>query len=318
MKPVLIFRKPIKNQKSIEILFSHLKNDFPHYIMKNDFKNLFGLIKECMFLRKTYNNFHITGDCHYVGILLAGKIVTHTYHDFNYLSTLNGLKYLIYNFLWVTLPVLFSKNVVFISPFTKDQAIRYNSRYKNKGVMIYNCVPEFVKKSCKNDSTKKKILAFNTGVQKNINTLINSLKDFKDIELHLIGKALSLDYPRNIKIYSYSSISHEKLEFLYSCSDLLWFASIHEGFGMPVIEAQQVGIPVITSNNSSLKWVSGNGAFFVNNPLDLEENKLAITKVLNDTEIREKLIFEGKENIKRFSISKFKKDYDNFFNDINF
>ena len=105
------------------------------------------------------------------------------------------------------------------------------------------------------------------------------------------------------------------MELLYSSCDLLWFASIHEGFGMPVIEAQQIEIPVITSNNSSLKWVSGNGAFFISNPKDIEENKLAITKVLYNYEIREKLINEGKANLKRFSISKFKKDYHNFLND---
>lgn len=311
----MIFRKPIENQKSIEILFSHLKNDFSHYTMKNDFKNIFGLIKECIFLRKTYTNFHITGDCHYVGIFLAGKNVTHTYHDFNYLSTLNGLKYLLYNFIWVTLPVFFSKKIVFISPYTKQVASNYSKIFNNKGIIIFNCVPEFSKKNIKRNPNKKKILAFNTGVQKNISTLISSLKGLNNIELHLIGKPWSSVYSDNIKLYTYSDLSHKELELLYSSCDLLWFASIHEGFGMPIIEAQQIEIPVITSNNSSLKWVSGNGAFFISNPKDIEENKLAITKVLYNYEIREKLINEGKANLKRFSISKFKKDYHNFLND---
>lgn len=300
----------------MEILFSHLINEYDFYTFKNDFTNIAGLIKECVFLRKLYDNFHITGDCHYVGIFLIGRNVTHTYHDFNYLSSLRGIKYFLYKFVWVDLPIFLSKEIIFVSPFTKNAAFRLSKAIKKKGLVINNCVPYFESKKTKSTSSNKKIIAFNTGPQKNIDTLILSLDNFKNIELHIIGEPLKQKKSSNFSIMYYTDLSHEKLQLLYNSCDLLWFVSIYEGFGMPVIEAQQIQIPVITSNNSSLAWVSGDGAILVDNPKSIDENTKALFNGLYNETIINNVVKNGIINTKRFSVSEFKRSYISFFNSI--
>ena len=186
--------------------------------------------------------------------------------------------------------------------------MKLSNQIKKKSIVINNCVPKFKKFSVKSNS-KKKILAFNTNPQKNIPTLLSILKSFDNIELHLIGNSFLINTNRKIYIHQYSNLSHNELECLYNKCDLLWFVSLHEGFGMPVIEAQQIGLPVITSKNSALEWVSGGGAIFVNDPTNLEENIQALKNGLYNKRIINEIVKLGKANIERFSLNKFHEEY---------
>lgn len=76
------------------------------------------------------------------------------------------------------------------------------------------------------------------------------------------------------------------------------FLSIVEGFGFPPIEAMELGVPVICSECSSLPEIVGDGAILVNPESSVEVANAIIT--LNNTDIRNRLIHIGTENIKRF------------------
>jgi len=81
------------------------------------------------------------------------------------------------------------------------------------------------------------------------------------------------------------------------------FPSLFEGFGLPVLEAQTAGVPVMTANNSALPEVAGDAALLVD-PLDAEAIAAARLRLSQDEELRQQLIDAGYENVKRFSWEK--------------
>ena len=81
------------------------------------------------------------------------------------------------------------------------------------------------------------------------------------------------------------------------------FPSLFEGFGLPVLEAQQMGVPVMCANNSALPEVAGDAAILVD-PLDVEALADAMLRLSQDEALRQELIAKGYENVKRFSWEK--------------
>ena len=94
-------------------------------------------------------------------------------------------------------------------------------------------------------------------------------------------------------------VSDSALAALYRSATALVFPSLYEGFGIPILEAQSLGCPVITSSVSSMPEVAGSGALLVN-PLDEGAISDALLH-LHRPETRERLIALGRRNRKRFS-----------------
>jgi glycosyltransferase involved in cell wall biosynthesis len=78
------------------------------------------------------------------------------------------------------------------------------------------------------------------------------------------------------------------------------YPSLYEGFGMPLLEAMQVGTPVITSNLTAMPEVAGGTALLVN-PFDVGDITNSMAKLLGDGELREELIGKGIEVAKGYS-----------------
>jgi glycosyltransferase involved in cell wall biosynthesis len=95
-------------------------------------------------------------------------------------------------------------------------------------------------------------------------------------------------------------VSEEEKWELLRHADIFFFATLYEGFGIPVLEAQSVGVPVITSNASSLPEVAGEGAILVD-PTNVEEIAEAIKRLVSDNALKSDIIRKGLENVKRFS-----------------
>lgn len=87
---------------------------------------------------------------------------------------------------------------------------------------------------------------------------------------------------------------------LYSAAELFAFPTLYEGFGIPVLEAQACGTPVLTSNGSSLPEVGGEGAVYVD-PYDTEGICAGMRHVLDNPEIARQLVQKGLANVQRFS-----------------
>ena len=118
---------------------------------------------------------------------------------------------------------------------------------------------------------------------------------------------------KNKKIYARALASplRDKIEFigyvdaqdkpgLYSLSELFVYPSFYEGFGFPVLEAMTMGVPVITSNRSSLPEITNQAAYLINpnRPAEISD---AIVKMLTDEKLREHFKKMGLEQIKKFS-----------------
>ena len=90
------------------------------------------------------------------------------------------------------------------------------------------------------------------------------------------------------------------LRVLYSSCALFAFPSLYEGFGMPVLEAMACGAPVVSSNASSLPEVVGDSALLVD-PRNLEAWAQAMTRVIEDANLRDDLRRRGALRVKAFS-----------------
>ncbi|MBI1912016.1 MAG: glycosyltransferase family 4 protein [Deltaproteobacteria bacterium] len=99
----------------------------------------------------------------------------------------------------------------------------------------------------------------------------------------------------------------EDIPLIYCASDVFVFPSLHEGFGIPVLEAMSCGVPVVCSKIEPLTEVAADAAYFVN-PLDAGDMAKGISSVLRDKKLRDRLIKDGLKRAKEFSWERTAKD----------
>lgn len=99
-------------------------------------------------------------------------------------------------------------------------------------------------------------------------------------------------------------VSNEDVKNIYAGATVFIYASLYEGFGIPVLEAMQSGVPVITSNVSSMPEVAGDACILVD-PYQVDEIKNAIIKVLDSKELQNEMRRKGITQAKKFSWRKF-------------
>lgn len=99
----------------------------------------------------------------------------------------------------------------------------------------------------------------------------------------------------------------EELPLLYASSQVLLYPSFYEGFGLPIVEAMATGIPVITSNVSSMPEVGGEAVLLVD-PENEKDISNKLLDVLRDNNLRSIMIKKGLEQAKKFSWEKCAKE----------
>ncbi|HBB90520.1 MAG: hypothetical protein A2X22_04300 [Bacteroidetes bacterium GWF2_49_14] len=95
-------------------------------------------------------------------------------------------------------------------------------------------------------------------------------------------------------------VSNNELPGIYSLADMFLYPSFRESFGIPILEAQKCGTPVITSNTSSMPEIAGDGALIID-PFKPEEICDAMLKIQSDPNLRQDLITKGLVNSDKFS-----------------
>lgn len=95
-------------------------------------------------------------------------------------------------------------------------------------------------------------------------------------------------------------LSDPDLERVYAGAAAIWFPSLYEGFGQPALEGMAHGVPVITSNQSSLPEVTGGAALLVN-PYSERAMADAVLRVLQNPVLARRLAAQGRQRAKRFT-----------------
>jgi glycosyltransferase involved in cell wall biosynthesis len=309
------FRKPTDHYFSIENVFNGVAQELAkrddmlinkQYVPceTTSFKNFY---KNKKFARQNTGFInHVTGDIYYITAALKGKKIL-TIHDFVlFRRTQHFFKKKMYKKFWYTNPIQAADIVTVISPQIEKE-LYDNFRVDDKKVrLIPNFLnPYFLNFRNINRPTGNKILFIGDSENKNLINVIHALTGL-NIALVIVGKlsdavVRKLQHAK-ISYESCSSITNEALGDLYKKCSLLLFPSLYEGFGLPIIEAQSTGLPVITSNINPMKWVAGNGAVLVN-PQSVSEIRQAVIGVFENDLLRTQIVNAGFENIKRFSLS---------------
>ncbi len=329
MKVVYLHRKPRKfGNFSIESYFEDIRSYLPFISEKIEpivyqspffsdgilfrIKNIIDAKNQTTKLKSDIN--HITGDVHFLTMGLTPKNTILTIHDCAFLeqegnSVKDKLKRRFLKMFWLTLPVKQSRFVTAVSEATKSEIIRHTNCNPNKIVVIPTTISPKFREAAQNYTPKKfnkkkpVILQLGAAFNKNLERLFESLEKI-DCKLHIIAplsehhfellKKYNIDYQQEDKV------SFEDLILAYKNSDLVSFVSTIEGFGMPIIEAQTLQKPIITSTVSSMPWVAGQNSCLVN-PYSVQEIKEGILKIIDKEDYRNELVKNGLENIKRFN-----------------
>ncbi|WP_245588172.1 glycosyltransferase family 4 protein [Algoriphagus terrigena] len=210
--------------------------------------------------------------------------------------------------------------VIAVSEQTKEDLISYFQIDPAKIKVVYQGAHEIFNQdvsSAKSQSVKQKYnlpdryLLFVSTIdkRKNVQLILQALKERSDWSLPVVVVGRPTSYLADLKTYIAEQGLQDKVLFLhnvafddlpavYKMAHVFIYPSYFEGFGIPIIEAQRMGVPVITSTGSCFREAGGNGALYgaPDDPAAL----IAHIDLLSDEIQRESLIQKGYRNIKRF------------------
>tara|TARA_Y100001972_G_scaffold129165_1_gene194800 strand:+ start:6330 stop:7346 length:1017 start_codon:yes stop_codon:yes gene_type:complete len=328
----LFLRKKTKGFNSIEMVFDHLvhfdrgyKNKLKTYMVPFKSVNPYSLWKNLTycFQNKGQVN-HVSGDIQYAALALGRKTLL-TIHDVqSILNHPNKIKRFFLSLFWFRIPAMICKKISFISSFSRDEFLAHFPSYTTKTVVIPNPAPkipkevmEFKKSFVRDSKFDLEILQVGTKWNKNLDRIMEAIAG-EHYQLNIVGK-LSASQKTKLNTLGISYQNHVDIPYLdllklYASCDIVAFVSLYEGFGMPILEAQSIGVPVITSSRCAMPEITGEGGLIVD-PSNMEEIRAAI-KSLEDKKLRMHLIEKGKSNVSRFSVEKIYRQYESVYAEI--
>ena len=322
-KIVYVERKPSESV-SIERVFRQVAKNlsrerfeffFDNVPFSNDVVSTF---KNLLYYRKPVADiYHITGHVHYIALLLPKNRTVLTVHDLRILYIRKGLRRYVLKKLLFDLPVKKLKYITAISETTKKELILHTKCDEKKIRVIENPLMDSIFRTEKKkfDSECPLILQIGTTDNKNLDNLIRALRRI-NCRLKIIGELSAeiknLLIVNQINFENDAGLNDAEIRNEYEKADIVTFCSTYEGFGLPIIEAQAMGKPVITSNLEPLREVAGGAAVLVE-PLEVNSIREGILKIINDENLRENLITKGLANIKRFESSNITGLYENLY-----
>jgi glycosyltransferase involved in cell wall biosynthesis len=255
---------------------------------------------------------HVTGDIHFATILRRPSNTILTVLDCGDLVDRRDWKAAILKFVWFRLPVWRCSHVTTISEASKRDIIALTGCKSEKISVIGVAISDQFKRVDQPfNADRPRLLQVGTSINKNIERLAQAVSGLA-CDLVVIGKLSdsqrdALD-SSGVAYENLVNISEDEMIHQYSLADVIVFASVFEGFGMPIVEGQVVGRPVVTSNCSSMPEVAGNGAYLVD-PFDVASIREGIDRVIQDPSYRESLVEEGYKNARRFDADSIAEQY---------
>lgn len=303
-----IERKPVSSP-SIERVFREVASRLPQDEFEVSFQQLpygnsaLAVIRNHLLFRPADAEiYHVTGHVHYIALRLPRERTVLTIHDLIILHIRKGVRRWLIEKLYLRWPLRRLRYVTAISEFTRREIEHFVGRADVEVIedpLIDGFDPQPRKPF---NSDKPVVLHVGTAPNKNLANVIKALKGLKCI-LRIIGP-LSDDLRHELQ---FAGVEYENTEGLgqdamsqeYRNCDVVSFCSTYEGFGLPIIEAQAMEKPLITSDIEPMRSISGSGALHVD-PQDPGAIRSGLERLIHDAPLRETLVQAGKENILRF------------------
>lgn len=211
------------------------------------------------------------------------------------------------------LMIKYSKHIITVSEFSKKEISNYFGINEDRISVIYNGVDEKFKPK-KLENQEKYILGVSSiAYHKNFSGLLEAFLKLnsKKLKLYIVGGLNEKIFGKNSskildKITSNPNIKFlgrvddNKLVELYSNAICFVYPSLYEGFGLPPLEAQSCGCPVVISDIPVFREIYKDTALYFN-PLDPNDIAAKIEKIIDDEKTRNFLIEKGLENAKRYT-----------------
>ncbi|MGC2659111.1 MAG: glycosyltransferase family 1 protein [Bryobacteraceae bacterium] len=319
---VYIFRKRspavFSIEKLFDTLFAHFEKagasvgriELPHIST-----GIVSVLRNVWFVarHRRRGHLHITGDVHYAALLCPFSKTVITIHDCVVLRRGTGFKGFVMRMLWFRLPLRLASAITVISEQTKIEMLRTVSVPDRKIRVIPNFVdPQLVFSERQFAAEEPRILHVGTTANKNLSRVIAALRGIPCV-LVIVGpltQAILEDLRRGgIAYENHVEIDHSALALLYRNADIISFPSTYEGFGMPILEGQAVGRPVLTSDLEPMRGVAGEGGAVLVNPESVEAIRAGFLALMGDAALRSRLVAAGRRNCSRFALESVAESY---------
>lgn len=251
--------------------------------------------------------------CNTAPLIYRNQIATH--HDITYVRHPESYSRAFRSVYKGLTPLLLKriKALITVSDFSRKEIARYYGYPSEKIYVVPNAVAAKFRPPAdgqSRDASRLYLLAVSSpNAHKNFARMVAaflSLEGFDDVELHIVGDSHSVfsgtDYSvaGNTRVRMLGRLDDEQLVRQYQGATAFVFPSLYEGFGIPPLEAQACGCPVIAARAASIPEVLGESVLYFE-PMNIEDIARCMRHVLQDAGLRDDLRTLGLANVERYS-----------------
>lgn len=232
-------------------------------------------------------------------------------HDLNHVDTNSSFLRLLYYRQIIKPACNKAARILTVSEFSRNRIIDWSGANPDKVINVGNGVSEIfsITRAAFLPGFRYLLCVGNRKPHKNEVRLVQAFARAEiDPSIHLVFNgspnmallAAAKSVGVSERLVFLGGLSEKQLAEVYRGAECLVFPSLYEGFGFPIVEAMASGIPVLTSNVTSLPEVAGEAALLVD-PYDIDSIAQGITRIINDDELRSKLMSAGLVRAKNFT-----------------
>jgi glycosyltransferase involved in cell wall biosynthesis len=250
--------------------------------------------------------------CSTAPLLYSNQIATH--HDVNYVRHPESYTRT-FRLLYRTMtPIMLAriKSLLTVSAFSKGEIAQVYKYPEKKIFVVPNAVSGDFHPGSQETNKQDYLLAVSSpSAHKNFSRMIEAflmLRGHEDLQLRIVGGASGVFNDDNLqrlasrdsRIQFLGRLSDSELIAQYQGATAFVFPSLYEGFGIPPLEAQACGCPVLAANAASIPEVLQASVLYFD-PLDVSHMSAAMERILTDIPLRQSLRRRGLINVARFS-----------------